>query len=116
MKTSARHRLRRHVPLAIAFVAFKAAYQFFPDDSDDTLPPGMESYIDPEIWTSETPIGGHYNWEGPDTFPYAGLAIFESEASAEVVTRLDRLLDDGDLDRGNFRNGTTGWPTFILEE
>lgn len=76
----------------------------------------MEGYLDREQWKEETPLGGNYNWEGPDGYPYAGIAIFGSTASADVFRELDSLLDNGDLTSGIFRQTPNGRYTYIIEE
>ncbi len=102
--------------LSQAFVAYLAENGDYPPDSHATLPAGMELYINPAIWADGTPIGGSYNWEGPDTYPYAGLAILDPTIEARYVVALDAMLDNGDLATGRFRNGTSGRPTLIIEE
>ena len=67
-------------------------------------------------WLATTELGGHWNWEGPDSYDYAGISIFEVTAQSKSIARLDSILDDGDLSQGRFRLGSNGRPTWILCE
>ena len=102
--------------ISAGFIGYVALYGDYPPDSHLTLPPGMDEFIDPAIWADGSPIGGTYNWEGPDFYPYAGISIFQPTIPAEYIELLDEMLDDGDLGTGLFRTGTNGRPTMIIED
>ena len=103
--------------LSQAFVAYYASTGSYPPDSHLTLPTGMDEYINPAIWANGTPIGGTYNWEGPDGYPYAGLSIFTTTPiDNDKLIMLDHMLDDGDLGQGQFRVMGNGRPTYVIEE
>lgn len=101
---------------AVGFYAYQADNEVFPPDSHLVLPPGMEEYISLGEWSPTTKLGGNYNWEGPDSYPYAGISITDSTAPIEDLRRLDQFLDDGDLSQGRFRQTPNGRFTYILEE
>jgi len=94
----------------------------YPPDSHLSAPynlpnAAMEEYLDAEKWAETTAVGGNYNWEGPDTYPYAGIAIFGATASEDVMRQLDEIMDDGNLTSGMFRKvAANGRYTYILEE
>ena len=94
----------------------------FPDDfhlpGETHLPAGLglEDFIPVENWANRTPLGGFYNWEGPDSYPYAGISLFNNTATQEELTQLDKILDNGDLNTGKFRRTGNGRYTYILEE
>ena len=100
------------------FIAYALDEGEFPDDSHIVLPdlPRMEDYIDPDVWGKTTALGGTYNWEGPDSYPYAGISIFEANAPQRDLELLDAMLDDGDLTQGTFRQTPNGRYTYIIEE
>ena len=100
------------------FIAYAIDEGDYPNDSHIVLPdlPTMEYYINQDVWGKTTLMGGTYNWEGPDSYPYAGISIFESTAPQEDLELLDIMLDDGDLSQGKFRQTANGRYTYIIEE
>ena len=105
------------------FLAYAAEEGNLPVDSHIVLPdlPTMAEYIHPGIWGKTTPLGGTYNWEGPDWvdpggYPYAGISIFQSTAPQSKLIMLDKMLDNGDLNSGKFRQTPNGRYTYIIQE
>lgn len=101
--------------LSDAFVLYALDEGSFPDDEHIVLPAGMEPYIKQKFW--DAPVwGGHFNYEGPDFYPYTGIAITDSDAPASVMLALDEKCDDADLSTGKFRQTPNGRYTYIIEE
>jgi prepilin-type N-terminal cleavage/methylation domain-containing protein len=88
----------------------------YPDDSHIVLPANAGLSIDETLWLAPTALGGNWNWEGPDSYPYAGIAIVDPSSSEEDIALLDRLLDNGDLATGAFRKTPNGRYTWIIDE
>ena len=90
----------------------------YPNDSHIILPPEAtgELIIDNSLWLATTALGGNWNWEGPDGYPYAGISIYQATASVDDLTQLDFIMDDGSLGTGIFRQTPNGRYTYILDE
>jgi prepilin-type N-terminal cleavage/methylation domain-containing protein len=98
-----------------AFLSYKLTTGFFPLDSFH-FPPEMDGYLDPALWDA-TPIGGTYNWEGPNNFAYAGVSIQPADAApVEEYQMIDAILDDGNLATGRFIIGTNGRATLLIDD
>ena len=104
------------------FLAFETDEGSFPPDSHLDppyhLPPGagMEEYLPAVVWARETPLGGNYNWEGPDNYPYAGISLWSTPAPPSALAMLDDRIDDGDLSQGRFRLMANGRYTWVIDE
>ena len=104
------------------FLSYQTDTGIYPADSHLDppyhLPPGsgMERYLPPQRWSQISPLGGYYNWEGPDSYPYAGISLFEPSAEASVFAMLDDKIDDGNLAQGRFRITPNGRYTLIIDE
>ena len=90
----------------------------YPNDSHIVLPPEAvsELSIDSATWLAETQLGGNWNWEGPDNYPYAGISILGATAPQQSIRQFDEIIDDGNSNTGSFRLTPNGRYTFILEE
>ena len=64
-------------------------------------PQGMEKVG--EYFKNPTPIGGSYDWEGPESWGFAGIAIQQPTHGVAGLLELDQLIDDGKLYTGKFR-------------
>ena len=84
------------------FWAYAAGEEDFPNDTNLVLPPGVDRFVSSSAWNRGPAIGGQYNWEGPNFYPYAGISIM-NPPSTEILQSLDHALDDGDLTAGRFR-------------
>ncbi len=105
-----------------AFRLYEIDYGQFPNDCHLSPPlpdPVLADYLDAQRWSTPTALGGRYNWEGPDGYPYAAVSIYyadgEPKPSNDVFAVIDRMLDDGDLSQGKFIMSTHERPTYIIE-
>ena len=98
-----------------AFTAYLIENEEYPNDTHIVLPPGMDDFIPAEAW-GQTPLGGTYNWEGPDFYPYSAIAFFEPTSGVDKFAILDRMVDDGNLATGKFRVTPNGRYTYIINE
>jgi len=106
----------------LAFEQYHAETGEHPDNNWGAVPPVMEGYHFPYYkidWWTETPaIGGRWDWD-----EYSGkgayISIANPTASQAQLQRLDKLLDDGDLETGRFQKGfNSGWPndySYLIE-
>lgn len=85
----------------------------YPNDTHIVPPTGVPM---PPYWSEPTQLGGNYNWEGPNNYPYAGISILGATASDEHIKLFDRIVDDGDITTGIFRRTPNGRLTYIIEE
>lgn len=101
---------------ADAFFGYAMTEGSYPLDTHEVLPNGMEEFITPAAFERTTPIGGRYNWEGPDGYSYAGVSISGYTGDPDLIQTLDAMLDNGDVNTGRFRVESNGRPTLIIED
>jgi prepilin-type N-terminal cleavage/methylation domain-containing protein len=88
------------------------------------FPSGMGGSLSKTNWERVTPIGGRYTW-APDSLHqgerYHAAIVLSSTADTTIssdkkqLLEIDRTIDDGDLDTGNFRLGYRNFPVFVIE-
>jgi len=88
-----------------SFRIYYASNQNYPLDKHNQLPPEMNPYLNKEKFEGDRPLGGQWNWEGADTYDLVALSIYEPTADQNTLKKLDKILDDGDLNTGQMRYG-----------
>jgi len=93
---------------------------YLEDSSSGELPTGFEPYIQEEMWTRTTPIGGVWDAELDSFGITSGLGVhFNGEGETRddaYMTRIDEIFDDGDLATGAFRRIAGDRYYYIIEE
>jgi prepilin-type N-terminal cleavage/methylation domain-containing protein len=97
----------------------------WPADSDPQVPPAELASALPNNFTLKTPIGGVYKWcSGGDVdgiTAKAGIAVVSVTDNpvnddVDLLTMLDRQMDDGNLETGSIQVGSTNSLVFIIEK
>lgn len=111
---------------SLAFGGYaQQANSYPPEVAVGVFPPAMAgSVLGQSAWLRKTPIGGNYNWDNNRTHgsitPKAAISINTNRTNRVTTDRtqllmIDRRLDDGNLNTGNFFLGASSEPVYILE-
>ncbi len=93
-------------------------------DGSGLIPPGMGPYLRASNWTLPTRIGGRYTWDRNTLhqgYRYTAAISIRSVEGSPVSDNLnqlldiDRRIDDGNLETGNFILGYRNYPVFVIE-
>jgi prepilin-type N-terminal cleavage/methylation domain-containing protein len=73
-----------------------------PDRTTGVLPTEIASRLEGDVFSRVNALGGRWDWNSPGIwgFPDAMLACVNPTASTNVLTSIDRTLDDGVLTTG----------------
>ena len=86
--------------------------------SPGVTPTAMANYYFPyfkiDWWGQTTELGGNWSWNNGSPFKYS-ISITSSTKTTAQLTDFDKLVDDGDLNTGNFRKSGTGYH-YIIEQ
>jgi prepilin-type N-terminal cleavage/methylation domain-containing protein len=81
-----------------------------PDRTPGVIPPGMAEYLQGMQWTDNTTIGGRWDWDYEQFGVKAGVSVYCGLDMQDArLTEIDRRIDDGNLDTGNFRKRSQGY-------
>jgi len=72
------------------------------------VPPELASTLDYDRWTNPTPIGGNWDWDFNLFGVTAGISVVAPDRTSAQMTEIDRLIDDGNLNTGSFRERAGG--------
>jgi general secretion pathway protein G len=131
-------RKARAATVANDFRVFGAAFQAYAHEKGSwpaeaapgVVPAGVnQQELQAQVWSRATPMGGKFDWENNQIHPggtspggrwRAALAITATGETplvidADLMEDIDAVLDDGNLETGNFRRGFGDCPLFILE-
>jgi len=78
----------------------------FSDSGTGEMPKELHGYLHENAWKGETPIGGFWDVESNDTGGVAlavGVHYMNVKVDTDAVEAVDRLIDDGSLQTGAFR-------------
>lgn len=99
-----------------AFEMYYAEHGKFPNDkTPGIVPDGMEPYLGHIAWNEPTSLGGDWDWDFQVFGVTAGVSVRSPQADEEQLKRLDRMIDDGNLDSGNFRRRSGGYMLVIAD-
>lgn len=102
-----------------AFEMYCSENGSFPADrTPGVTPPEMVSYFEAmnidDWWGGANDLGGQWDWDNGYNFKYS-VSISSPTKSAAQLTDFDKLIDDGNLSSGKFRQVGSQYH-FILEK
>lgn len=114
--SQAASKLRRAVTV---FEMYRSENGSYPADvNPGVIPPEMNDYFTElnmdDWWSSPTELGGNWDWDNGYHFSYS-VSISSPTKSADQLTDFDRLIDDGNLATGKFRQSDSQYH-YILEQ
>lgn len=85
---------------ATAFRNYSMEEQSWPKDvQPGMIPPGMELQL--PLFDEESALGGKWDWQPHTDDCEASICLMHAEPSESIASRVDEILDDGNLHTGN---------------
>ncbi len=99
-----------------AFVQYSFDNGEYPSDKTPAqMPTGMAPYLSKFPWTEETIIGGNWDWDHNVFGITAAVSVRSPNWGNDLMEKIDRVIDDGNLGSGMFRSRSGGF-MYVLEE
>ncbi|MEO0475271.1 MAG: prepilin-type N-terminal cleavage/methylation domain-containing protein [Planctomycetota bacterium] len=90
------------------------------DSQTGITPRELGDYLHATTWEGQTPLGGEWDLERDDSGVTLAVGVHYMRSSTspdeDKLTRVDELLDDGDLSTGTFRKIASKRYYLVLEE
>jgi prepilin-type N-terminal cleavage/methylation domain-containing protein len=99
-----------------AFVQYAMFNGDYPADKNPgQMPDGMEEYLAKIGWQEPTAIGGQWDWDYKVFGVHAAVSVKSPQWDLANMAAIDKIIDDGNLETGQFRARTGGF-MYVLEE
>jgi len=97
-----------------AFMIYSIEQGTYPSDTTPGVTPsGMQPYLGRFPWTSETSLGGSWDWDYGVFGVVAGVSVYQPSVTVAQITQLDATIDDGNLSSGSFRSRSSGYISIL---
>ncbi|RKY27459.1 MAG: hypothetical protein DRP83_02320 [Planctomycetota bacterium] len=90
-------------------------FTFPADKAPGVFPPEMASYLGRMDWSTETPIGGQWEWDYNIYGVAAAVSVSNPDRTVAEMAEIDSIIDDGNLMTGNFRARDGGYMMVVKE-
>jgi prepilin-type N-terminal cleavage/methylation domain-containing protein len=97
-----------------AFIQYDFDNRSYPADTlAGQMPAGMEDYLKKVPWDKPDAMGGQWDWDYKQFGTTAGVSTYMPTASLQQLQRYDAMVDDGNLETGDFHARNNGYITVI---
>jgi len=87
-----------------------------PDRMPGQVPAGMDEYITRMNWTTQTPLGGRWDWDHNSVGITAGVTGIGAGLDLDGIRMVDAKIDDGNILTGRFRRTNAGGYSYVIAD
>lgn len=101
----------------VAIYHYQLTGEHFENAASGQLPAGLDTYIQPAMWTNGTPVGGQWDFELDSYGIKSAFGVhFQGSTPKDdtYMLQIDTAFDDGDLTTGAFRKLDTNRFYYIV--